>query len=160
KRLKRETRATPRQAADPWVEVSGQELSVLLEDELHGLPDRYRLPFLLCHVEGQTRDQAARRLGWSLRTLHRRLEKGRELLRRRLTRRGVTLTAALGAAGVPSSTTAATPGLLGPASVKAVTTFLPGTPAASAGVSVRAVALAEGELKKMTLAKITLATLL
>jgi RNA polymerase sigma factor (sigma-70 family) len=160
KRLKRETRATPRQAADPWVEVSGQELSVLLEDELHGLPDRYRLPFLLCHVDGQTRDQAARRLGWSLRTLHRRLEKGRELLRRRLTRRGVTLTAALGAAGVPSSTTAATPGLLGPASVKAVTTFLPGTPAASAGVSVRAVALAEGELKKMTLAKITLATLL
>jgi DNA-directed RNA polymerase specialized sigma24 family protein len=109
KRLKRQAQAAPRPAPDPLAEVTGQELAALLEDELHALPDRYRLPFLLCYVEGQTRDQAARQLGWPPRTLQRRLDQGRELLRLRLTRRGVTLTAALVAAGLPPSTTAAIP---------------------------------------------------
>src|SRR5262249_42365911 len=50
---------------------------------------------LLCYLEGQTGDQAAEQLGWSLRTLKRRLAGGKKLLRVRLARRGVSLSAGL-----------------------------------------------------------------
>ena len=59
-----------------------QELSSVLDEELRNLPERYRLPLLLCYLEGRTRDQAAQQMGWSLRTLHRRLERGLALLRK------------------------------------------------------------------------------
>src|SRR5579883_1010218 len=76
-------------------EISLRESHVLLHQELAALPERLRLPLLLCYLEGQTRDEAARRLGWSLGTLKRRLEQGRKLLHVRLSRRGLTLSAVL-----------------------------------------------------------------
>src|SRR4029077_16370031 len=79
---------------DPGMEAAWRELCTALDVEVHGLPEKYRAPIVLCYLEGQTRDQAARQLGWSLRSLERRLEQGRERLRARLARRGITLTAA------------------------------------------------------------------
>ncbi|HZY88469.1 MAG TPA: sigma factor-like helix-turn-helix DNA-binding protein, partial [Gemmataceae bacterium] len=67
-----------------WKEVRG-----LLDDEVGRLPDALRAPLVLCYFDGLTRDEAAERLGWSRRTLMRRLEQARERLRGRLTRRGV-----------------------------------------------------------------------
>ncbi|HKI36620.1 MAG TPA: HEAT repeat domain-containing protein, partial [Gemmataceae bacterium] len=84
-----------RPSGDPAVEAVARELSAVLDEEVGHLPERYRSPIILCHVEGQTRDEAARRLGCSPRTLQRHLERGRALLRARLGRRGVTLSAAL-----------------------------------------------------------------
>ena len=86
-----------RPAGDPAVEAAVRELSAVLDEEVGRLPERYRSPIVLCHVEGRTRDEAARRLGWSPRTLQRRLERGLALLRARLGGRGVTLSAALAA---------------------------------------------------------------
>jgi predicted RNase H-like nuclease (RuvC/YqgF family) len=69
---------------------------------------------VLCYLEGQTRDQAARQLGWSLRTLDRRLVRGRELLRLRLARRGLTLSAGLLVATMADHAAyAAVPGTVG-----------------------------------------------
>ena len=79
---------------DPAVEAAARELSAVLDEEVGRLPERYRSPIIHCHVEGRTREEAARRLGCSPRTLQRRLERGRALLRARLVRRGVTLAAA------------------------------------------------------------------
>ena len=62
-------------------EPAWRELAAVLDEELHCLPGECRSALLLCYLEGLTRDQAARQLGWSLRTLDRRLESGRELLR-------------------------------------------------------------------------------
>jgi hypothetical protein len=73
----------------------------------------------LCYLESRTRDEAARQLGWSLRTLERRLEQGRKLLRVRLLRRGVSLSAALFAAALGQSASAAVPALLAVATVRA-----------------------------------------
>jgi RNA polymerase sigma factor (sigma-70 family) len=86
------------------------ELLRVLDEELQRLPERVRAPLLLCYLEGRTQDEAARQLGWSLSTLRRRLEHGRELLRTRMARRGATLGAGLVA------------GLLAPAVVRAVLT--------------------------------------
>src|SRR5262249_50746944 len=75
--------------ADPFADVSWRELRRLLDEELARLPTRFRAPLVLCHLESRTRDEAARHLGWSLRTLDRRLARAREVLKARLTRRGV-----------------------------------------------------------------------
>src|SRR5262245_52600952 len=71
------------------------EIYSLLDEELHRLPAKFRAPLLLCYLQGRTSDQAAEELGWALRSLQRRLAQGRELLRKRLARRGVTLSSVL-----------------------------------------------------------------
>src|SRR5262249_12958250 len=77
-------------AAGSWHEVQA-----VVDDELGRLPERYRTPLILCYLDGKTRDEAARQLGLTAGSLHGRLERGRQLLRQRLTRRGLTLSAAL-----------------------------------------------------------------
>jgi RNA polymerase sigma factor (sigma-70 family) len=105
--LKMRAQKAPRQARfakgrpavpDPLAEITARELYTALDEELASLPEKYRAPLLLCHFEGRTQDEAARHLGLSLASVKRRLEQGRESLRRRLTRRGLTLSAALFAA--------------------------------------------------------------
>ncbi|HSQ56806.1 MAG TPA: sigma-70 family RNA polymerase sigma factor, partial [Gemmata sp.] len=80
-----------------------------LDEELAALPERFRAPLIACFLEEQTQDEAARQLGWSLSTLRRRLERGKELLRARLLRRGATLAATLFAATVAPSAHASVP---------------------------------------------------
>ncbi len=151
RRRDRERRAdegTP--PVDPLEAVSGRELCAALDDELSHLPERCRAPVVLCCLEGSTRDEAARRLGWSLATLKRRLERGRTLLRQRLTRRGFALPAALSAAlWAEGAAPAAVPaGLLRP-TVQAVTH--------AAAVPGRILALSEGVLRTMFLNQLRVA---
>jgi RNA polymerase sigma factor (sigma-70 family) len=94
-RRRRERHAPAPLPADPAVEVTWRELGAVLDEELRQLPDRYRAPLVLCFLEGKTQDEAARELGCSKCTLRRRLEHGRERLRRRLRRRGVALSVGL-----------------------------------------------------------------
>ena len=85
----------PPNPADPLAEVSGRELVTIIDDELARLPAEYRLPLLLCALEGLSRKEAARRLGWPTGSVKGRLERGRELLRERLAKRGLTVPAVL-----------------------------------------------------------------
>jgi RNA polymerase sigma factor (sigma-70 family) len=80
--------AEPRQAAGDQ-----RELIEVLDQELNRLPTKYRCPLVLCYLEGQTHEEAARQLNWPLGTVKGRLARARDLLRMRLTRRGVALTA-------------------------------------------------------------------
>jgi RNA polymerase sigma factor (sigma-70 family) len=86
------------QADDPLSELSVREAQAILDEELLRLPEKYRAPLVLSCMEGRTRDEAARQLGWSSKLVKSRLEQGRERLRSRLCRRALTLPAALGAA--------------------------------------------------------------
>lgn len=74
---------------DPLADASWREVRQLLDEEVHRLPPRLRLPVLLCYFEDLTRDEAADRLGWSLSTVKRRLDQARGRLKARLVRRGV-----------------------------------------------------------------------
>jgi RNA polymerase sigma factor (sigma-70 family) len=80
------------------------DLLRVLDAELQRLPARLRDPLLLCYLESRTQEEAAAQLGWSLSTLRRRLERGRDLLRTRMVRRGATLGAGLVATVVAPST--------------------------------------------------------
>jgi RNA polymerase sigma factor (sigma-70 family) len=85
------------------------DLLQVLDEELARLPEAERAALIACFLEERTQDEAARQLGWSLSTLRRRLERGKELLRNRLTRRGATLAGGLLAGIVAPSATAAVP---------------------------------------------------
>jgi RNA polymerase sigma factor (sigma-70 family) len=61
----------------------------ILHEELNRLPDRYRLPLILCYLEGKTNEQAAAQLDWPVGTVKGRLWRARSELRDRLSRRGL-----------------------------------------------------------------------
>src|SRR5262249_35720421 len=60
-------------AAESADEMTMREGRAVLYEELAALPEELRSPLVLCYLEGATQEQAARRLGWSHRTLRRRL---------------------------------------------------------------------------------------
>jgi RNA polymerase sigma factor (sigma-70 family) len=84
----------------------------ILDEELARLPDRLRGPLVSCLLQGLTQEEAAAESGQTSRTIRRRLDEAKQLLRIRLQRRGVTPAIATGLmAGFASVTTAIPPGL-------------------------------------------------
>src|SRR5207245_6959717 len=79
----------------PLDDLTWRELRLALHEELQRLPERYRLPLLLCYFEGKTQEEAAHLLGWSTTTLKGRLTHGRERLSGRFISRGLPLSAGL-----------------------------------------------------------------
>jgi RNA polymerase sigma factor (sigma-70 family) len=75
-------------AAAAW-----NELRPVLHAEVAMLPDRYRIPVILSYLEGKTNEEVAKLLRWPVGTVKGRLSRARDLLRRRLVRRGLALSA-------------------------------------------------------------------
>src|SRR6185436_17756604 len=67
---------------------SDEALREMLDGELDGLPEKYRRPLILFHLEEKSLEETAAALGSPTGTVGAWLSRGRELLRRRLVRRG------------------------------------------------------------------------
>jgi RNA polymerase sigma factor (sigma-70 family) len=158
KRRRHERRASTSGETED-ADLSWREVRGLIDEELQRLPLTLRLPLVLCYLEGQTQDEAARRLGWSRGTLKRRLERGRDRLRIRLTRRGVTLGAGLFAAALTESATrGAVPTALRMTAVQAGMQFTSGDITSVAAT--RAALLAGGALQTMLMTKLKIGAML
>jgi RNA polymerase sigma factor (sigma-70 family) len=125
-------------------DLSWGEVRAILHAELAVLPERFREPLVLCYLQGLTQDEAALRLGQSWAAVKGRLRRGRELLRRRLERRGLGLAAALGAVALTGRALAA------PLAQAAVRAALP----AAGEAAPAAAALARGVLGSLVPVKL------
>lgn len=148
---------TESRGANPASRVAIRELGEILDAELAILPARYREVILLSQVEGLSRDEVAERLGITVATVKDRLERGRNQLRSRLLRRGVTLTsAALAAWLVPGTTQAASVTALVTTTSQAAGAFATGS--LVTGASSTSATLAKGVLNMMGFEKLKYAT--
>jgi RNA polymerase sigma factor (sigma-70 family) len=130
---------------EPW-----RELMSLVDQELKGLPENYRLPVLLCDLGGKSIKQATRQLGWPQGTLAGRLARGRRLLAQRLARRGLVLPAGALAAIVAAD--AASAGL--PEALIHSTVQLASAQAAAGLIPAKITCLMNGGMTAMMLAKL------
>jgi RNA polymerase sigma factor (sigma-70 family) len=148
-RCRHEREATELQPKTP---ADGAEVGLFaaLDAELATLPEKWRLPLVLCYLEGRTQDEAARQLKWSKSTLRRRLEDARDALAHRLRRRGVVGATALSGVLVSDCVTRAMPPFLLRSTVEAMARVVLGN-ALSAAAPAPVTALTEGLLKTMLL---------
>ena len=134
---------------------SGQELLALLDQEVNRLPDKYRLPVILCELQGRSRKEVAGQLQIPAGTLSSRLAQAKKLLAARLTRRGVVLTAGgLTAALSQGASSGGVPALLLSATARAGIQVAVGKGLAAGVVSAHVVTLTEGVMKAMFLSKL------
>jgi RND family efflux transporter MFP subunit len=120
RRRRHERRAAEMAAARPERQENGfgPEFEQAVHAEIARLPESFRVPIVLCDLEGCSHEQAARHLGWPIGTVKSRLSRGRERLRARLLRRGLAPDAGLLAAALRPDGPAA---LLPPALVDSTT---------------------------------------
>jgi RNA polymerase sigma factor (sigma-70 family) len=130
-----------------------RDVRLLIDRELNLLPANYRTAVVLCDLEGKSGKDAARQVGWAEGTLSSRLARGRKLLAKRLTRRGVTLSAgALALTLMESRVCASVPEGLAQSARKAAT-LVSEAPDVSAS-RVRADLLAKGVVRNLSLARL------
>jgi RNA polymerase sigma factor (sigma-70 family) len=142
---------------DPCAEAAARELWRALDDEVNRLPERYRIPFVLCCLQGRSNAEAAREVGCLVKTIESRLARARARLRARLVQRGFCVPAGLtGVLLSQSAVGAGVPPVLVAATLRAATTA--GTRAAAGGlISANVLALTEGVLRVMFVTKLKLA---
>ncbi|MFN7730313.1 MAG: RNA polymerase sigma factor [Pirellula sp.] len=105
---KQSCKEQPQTDNDPVQQIGIRELGEILDAELAKLPVQFREVIVLTQIEGLSRLEAASRLGITVSAVKDRLERGREILQRRITMRGVTITSVTIAAWmVPGSAQAA-----------------------------------------------------
>jgi RNA polymerase sigma factor (sigma-70 family) len=161
RRRKREGQVTEMPEPEAVSRDQQDQLTEWLDREVSRLPDKYRIPIVLCELEGKTHREAAEQLGWPIGTVSGRLSRARAMLARRLSRRGVSLSGGslavlvgqeVASAGVPTGLVVST--------VHAASLFAAGRAVTAGLVSAEVTALAEKVVKAMLLSRIKLATII
>jgi RNA polymerase sigma factor (sigma-70 family) len=156
-RREREARA----AIDPGAAEPGpseHDIGPVLYAEIDRLPEKYRVPIIVCYLQGLTIDEAARQLGWPIGTVGGRLARARDRLRDRLIRRGLFAPAVLGGAlardpefapAVPQSLERAT---------RDAMLQVAGNAGATTGISAVVVKLLEETMRSIALSRLMIGT--
>jgi RNA polymerase sigma factor (sigma-70 family) len=130
-------------AADLLDDLTAREFLTILDEELNRLPEKYRLPLIMCQLEGLSREDAAKRLNVSPDAVKGSLERGRNMLRVHLAQRGLDVEPMLTGLLPP---VALVPPALVQSTVRAAMTYQ--------GASLAATSLAKGAITMMFLARV------
>jgi RNA polymerase sigma factor (sigma-70 family) len=142
--------AMPHPPASP--DETWNDLQPVLDAELSRLPEKYRLLLVLCDLGGRTQRDVARELRLAPATLANRLAAARRLLARRLTQRGVALSAGAVAAALGwHAATSAVPPALARSTVNAACAAAAGS---AVGLPVPVVQLSDGVMRMFVLNKL------
>jgi RNA polymerase sigma factor (sigma-70 family) len=130
------------------------EVRPVVYEEIYRLPEKYRAPIVLCHLEGKSHEEAARFLRWPVGTVSGRLSRGRQLLKARLERRGLTCSAGVFAARFPGDASPIPPRGLLSSTLRTATDL--GTTGA---LSTTVLDLSQGVLSNMLITKLRIAAI-
>jgi RNA polymerase sigma factor (sigma-70 family) len=140
---------------EPGGEVG--DVGPVLFAEIGRLPDKYRIPLVLCYLEGKTNEQAAQHLRCPPGTVFSRLARARERLRLRLTRRGLALSTGVLVASLvrlSEQASAAVPQSLEATTVQGALRFGAGTFGGTSNISARVVSLARWGVRSLAWRKL------
>jgi RNA polymerase sigma factor (sigma-70 family) len=153
RRRAHEKRAAAPPEVSPADDAARRDVQTVLDDEVSRLPEKYRAPVVLCYLEGRTFTEAAQVLGWPAGTVSGRLARARELLRKRLSRRGLGTFDAELAEQAP----AALPPSLMASTARAAAALAAGAQLDAGVVSPAVATLTEGVLQAMFLKQLKVA---
>ena len=145
RRRKHERRAAEQRGSRDGAVVAHDEPGDSVYEEIERLPSAYRLPLVLCLMEGRTKEEAAAELHWTEGMVRGRLARAKALLQSRLIRRGVAPATALEALTREGRAGGAVPRGL-----------IEGATRAATSATTAAVAWTERVIKIMLLKKLTL----
>jgi RNA polymerase sigma factor (sigma-70 family) len=138
-------------------ELALREELEAMHEELDRLPEKYRAAVVLCHLECLTHAEAGRRLGCPTGTVSIRVARARELLRERMRRRGLSLSAAAGLDHGAHCSSAALTHRLAELTTKAAMNVRAGATMTAGVVAPAVVQLTEAVLVTMTIRRLFVA---
>lgn len=136
-------------------EDANHDVRAVLDEEINRLPAKYRLPVILCCLEGRTSEQTGQQLECQAGLVRMRLSRAYDLLRKRLARRGLALPAAGITTLLAEEATAAVPAALLASTTRGATLLAAGQAPAGA-ISAEASALADATTRVMTTSRLKL----
>ncbi len=148
--------AVARDAITGRSEGEGDDLGPVLHQEIGKLPEKYRAPVILFHLEGLALGAVARQLEWPVGTVQGRLARARSLLRSRLDRRGLAPAIAAWATAAAAKSAEAVPAALRDATLSAAGRLVAGGTVKSGAVPATSLALALGMTRSLSMIRLKL----
>ena len=158
KRRAREQSAATSIVREQAFDLEWRELRPHLDDAVAHLTSKYRIPFVLCYLQGLSVAEIARRLDEPRGTVAAKLSRARQQLQGRLARRGITLTASSLVLALSASTNSATaaPAALVTSTISIVGMVAAGKAATATGISPQTADLAKGVIRSMFVTRLKL----